>query len=258
MMTESKQRVIFLDIDGTLMGNEKKALFHNLDVIRKVRSLGHKVFVNTGRSTAFLPSHMDFKKDFDGVVSGAGARITFGDKEIFCKLIETEAVRKFCKLCITHDNVSVLEGVDKMIYMGNDNEGHDDWIRLTSDNFDELINDDLRIEKFTVLGVADPQIPELLGEEYMVIQHNGYAEIIKKAYSKSKAIEVVMDFLKLPVEQSVAMGDSLNDLDMIEYAGIGVAMGNAVPEIKEIADMVTQSVDEAGVAVALEKIFELV
>ena len=68
---------------------------------------------------------------------------------------------------------------------------------------------------------------------------------------------MVMDYLNLPVEQSISMGDSLNDYEMIEYAGIGVAMGNAVEEIKSIADMVTADVDDSGVAVALEKIFDL-
>ena len=66
-----------------------------------------------------------------------------------------------------------------------------------------------------------------------------------------------MKYMGLPKEQSIAMGDSLNDYDMIECAGIGVAMGNAVSEIKELANMITSDVDNAGVALALEEIFEL-
>ena len=75
--------------------------------------------------------------------------------------------------------------------------------------------------------------------------------------SKSRAMNYAMEFLGIPFEQSIAMGDSMNDFDMIEKAGIGVAMGNAVPEIKDIADMITDDVNSAGVASALEKIFSL-
>ena len=70
-------------------------------------------------------------------------------------------------------------------------------------------------------------------------------------------MNIVLDNLGMPVKQSIAVGDSLNDYDMISAAGTGVAMGNAIPEIKDIATMTTSSVDNAGVAEALERIFKL-
>jgi len=155
-----KQFVVFIDIDGTLMGKSEKALQRNLDVIQKVRSLGHKVFVNTGRSTAFLPKHIDFEKFFDGVVSGAGARIVFDGKEIFYDPVGFSDIKCFCKIGFKQTNTSVLEGVDSMVFLGDYNEGHDEWIQLRKDNFEEVVTESLKIEKFTVLGTATSEISE--------------------------------------------------------------------------------------------------
>ena len=257
MKIEDKKYVIFLDIDGTLMGKSQEALERNFEVIGKVRSLGHKVLVNTGRSTAYLPAHIDFAKHFDGIVSGGGARIILDGKEIFCKVIEQDGIRKFCEVAFKQDTLCILEGIENIFHVGDDVEGHSDWIRIDEENMEDILKTSPRIEKFTTLGIVSEEFGKVLGEDYSVLQHKGYAEILKKAYSKSGAVSYVMNYLDLPMEQSIAMGDSLNDLDMINCAGIGVAMGNAIDVIKTAADMVTEDVNDSGVAVALEKIFEL-
>ena len=159
-----KKYVIFLDIDGTLMGSDQ-ALKRNIEVIQKVRALGHKVLVNTGRSTACLPTNIDFEKDFDGVISGAGARVILDGKEIFCKIIQTKDIKKYCAVSFKEDNVCVLEGIDKILYVGVCAYEHPDWIPIYESNVDELVNDDLEIEKFTVWGSISEKFAEAFGDE---------------------------------------------------------------------------------------------
>ena len=240
------------DIDGTLLRNSPKALQKNIDVIQKVRSLGHKVLINTGRSTAYMPQEIDTDKYFDGVVSGAGARIILDKKEIFCELMPDIAIRHFCETCFDTKDICILEGVDDMYVVGPEREFVYDWQFITPDNIEKYMKTELKIEKFTILGNAPLELQDILGKDYVVLQHPTYAEIIQAG-----AMKIVLDCLGIPVEQSVAMGDSLNDFDMISAAGIGVAMGNAIPEIKDTATMTTSSVDEAGVAAALERIFNI-
>lgn len=261
MNTDGKKYAVFLDIDGTLMGTSDDALQRNLDVIKKVRSLGHKVFVNTGRSSAYMPKKIDLKANFDGVISGAGARILIGDKEIFSQLIPVPLAKEFCKYSIEKGIFGILEGVEKMFYTGEYYGEYQpeeaDWMQFDMDNIDEIVTDDALIEKFTVLGHVPTDVVDRLGGDCVLLQHSSYAEIIVGGCSKSRAMNYAMEFLDIPLNQSIAMGDSMNDFDMIEKAGIGVAMGNAVPEIKDIADMITDDVNSAGVASALEKIFSL-
>ena len=73
----------------------------------------------------------------------------------------------------------------------------------------------------------------------------------------AKALKEMAEILDIPIERTVAIGDSMNDFDMITAAGIGVAMGNAVDKIKEISDFVTDDVDSSGVSSALCKIFNI-
>lgn len=257
MDSQGKIYAVFLDIDGTLLGKSNDALQKNLDVIQKVRCLGHKVLINTGRSTAYLPKEFDSGKHFDGVISGAGARIVLDNKEIFCKLMPDTAISKFFEICFNTKDISILEGVDEMYIVGPSRTFEYKWPFITSENIESYINDGMKVEKFTILGNAPEKLQSALGDAYIVLQHPTYAEVIQKAYTKAGAMNIVLDNLGIPVKQSIAVGDSLNDFDMISAAGMGVAMGNAIPEIKEIADMTTSSVDDAGVAAALEKIFKL-
>ncbi len=255
MLNTEKRYAIFIDIDGTLLGKGKEELRKNIDVIQKVRSLGHKVFISTGRATAYLPKEIDFEKQFDGVISGAGARIIVDKEEVFCQLVPFEAVKKIYDFGKTNKASYIFEGVDKTIFFGIKPDG--DWIYVDEKNEQDIVNEELRVEKFSIMGSPPKGLGDALGESFAILEHAEYTEIIQKDCTKASAMQFVMKKLGIEKDCSIAMGDSLNDFEMLETAGFGVAMGNAVPEIKNIADMVTTDVNDAGVAKALEKIFNL-
>lgn len=248
---------VFLDIDGTLLGRNEDALKKNISMIQKVRSIGHKVYICTGRSAAYLPAMIDYEKSFDGVITGAGARIVMDGEVAFCRHVGFDAIKRFCDFSYDKPNIGMLEGTDTMFYFGDDGIERPTCVKLNADNVYRLVDENTRIEKFAVTGVIDPRLSDVMGENFIVMQHNGYAEVLQKGCSKSRAMFFVLDKLGFSRENSVAMGDSMNDFDMIEQAGIGVAMGNAIVELKNMADMITEDVNDAGVAVALEKIFDL-
>ena len=256
MDTMNDKYAVFLDIDGTLMGSVDKALRKNIDVIQKVRALGHKVLISTGRATAYLPENIDIEKYFDGVVSGAGARVVIGGKEVFLKTMTKQNIKVFCEYNLKNGIIGVLEGVENMFFMGIIEEAQGKWIDINEENVSEYMKKDFPVEKFTIIGDAPKELESVL-TGCVILQHNGYAEILQKGYTKSSGMEIAAKEFGIDIDRCIAMGDSLNDLDMIEHAGIGVAMGNAVREIKEAADMITDDVDSAGVAAALKKIFSL-
>lgn len=82
-----------------------------------------------------------------------------------------------------------------------------------------------------------------------------YVEVMNQAASKTSAMQFIMEMYGLKKEEVIAIGDNYNDKGMIEFAGLGIAMGNAPDEIKAVADMVTDTNRQDGVARALEKIF---
>ena len=91
----------------------------------------------------------------------------------------------------------------------------------------------------------------MLAPHLTIIAHADYMEATPLGCTKSAGMRLVLEAVGIPREDSVAFGDSNNDLDMLRYAGIGVAMGNATEEAKAAADMVTDTLENAGVSQAL-------
>ena len=248
---------VFIDIDGTLMGKCDEALGKNLATIQKVRSLGHKVFISTGRSTAYLPEKIGIEKNFDGVISGAGAVARFNNKEFLKQLMPYSMTEKFSRFVLQHNLMGILEGQNNMYHFEIPEGAEAHWIKLDEENFSKIITPDIPIEKFTISGKAPKELDEIMGDECTVLRFPTYVEIIQKTLGKGNALRETLKMLDIPIERSVAIGDSMNDFDMLKAAGISVAMGNAPDKIKEIADIVTKDVDSAGVSDALTRIFNL-
>jgi len=199
MVKTSDRYVVFLDIDGTLMGKNPKALEQNLSIIQKVRSLGHKVLINTGRATSYMPKDLNLVKDFDGVVSGAGAIVRLDGKVLSRKLMNFDMVIEACKLFADSPILCVLEGEENIYYFAEDRLEREGWIRLDKSNYANIITPDIPVEKFTVLGTISKEISTALNEECVLIQNPAYGEIIRRDCSKASAMKIVADYLDIPM-----------------------------------------------------------
>lgn len=260
MDRNAKKHAVFIDIDGTLLGSSSDAFSENLATIQKVRSLGHKVFINTGRSTAYLPERLNTIKNFDGVISGGGAVMRYGDKELSKKLMPKDLIKRFSQFVWKHNLDGFLEGLYNMYCFRDYDEALDEikgFIKLTKDSFDEFLEKDIPIEKFAIIGEVPEGLEEAMGDDCIVLRFPKYSEVMQKTLGKGKALVEVIKILDIPLQNTVAIGDSMNDYEMMTTAGLSVAMGNASQEVKEIADIITEDVDKAGVSVALKKIFNL-
>lgn len=257
-MSEKEQRyAVFIDIDGTLMGKDEAALKRNIETIQKIRRLGHKVFISTGRGKAYLPSTFDCDVNFDGVITGAGAVSRLDGKNVVSRLMPYGVTEKFCRFCFEFGLNGVLEGERNMYYFGKFQGIEDGWIEINETNFKTMVKADEPIEKYTILGDIPTELDEILNDNCVILRFSYYGEIIQKSCGKGTALREMAEILNIPVEHTIAIGDSMNDYDMIKAAGIGVAMGNAVDKIKEISDFVTDDVDSGGVSSALCRIFNI-
>ena len=116
----------------------------------------------------------------------------------------------------------------------------------------------MMIDEPEILDKAISRIPAEVKEKYTVLKSAPYfLEILDKRVNKGTGVKSLADALGIKAEEVMAIGDQENDIAMIEYAGVGVAMDNAIPSVKEIANFVTKSNLEDGVAYAIEICAEL-
>lgn len=246
---------IFIDIDGTLTG-AKGVNPKNAEAISAAQKLGHYVFVNTGRARSFINNELIGNIAFDGIISGIGSRIDMGDKVISEKYINQEFVYAAVKYFFNSQKCFAVSGPENTFV-------YKPFPYLLSWNFPvvenpEDFNGKFKGEKIQKIEIYGKDISDddkaFLEKETDVYDHGIYIECTSKGCTKSGAIKTVLDYLGIKKENSIAMGDSLNDIDMLKNAGIAVAVGNALPQVKEIADFISTPCDEGGVAYAIEKL----
>lgn len=238
----------FFDLDGTLAVDNAPPSPADRDAIRAFRSRGNAVFLCTGRAPAHLyPAILDI--GFDGVVAGAGAHITLGGQTIFRRFLSEQTIRKVADFSARTGYVCVLEGETGMFQISH-GDTRLPWPRAENGaDFRRRYPHEI-ITKLTYFRRCDDALEACLSDLH-VIRHPDYVEAVPAGCSKSDGMRRVLEALRIPRENSLAFGDSMNDLDMIAYAGLGVAMGNAADPVKAAADRVTRPLSENGVAVAL-------
>ncbi len=245
----------FLDIDGTYsLGG--KIHPNNIKAIEKARKEGHYIFINTGRAYGYLPKHVLESVEFDGFVCGLGADIRVGGKQIYSQQIQKDLVRKYAEIFLKMpERVALLEGEDKVYYTKTWFDVENGVRVLHPEDFDGKFKD-AKISKFTCEAV-DKALLEPILDGLTLYDQDGYYELARKGCNKAVGMMIAADYLKIPKERCVAVGDSINDEDMLRAAGIAVVMENGDERMKEIATFITDSAENAGVARAIEKILRL-
>ncbi len=243
-----KKYVFFIDIDETLM-TKGKIPEENILSIGKARSAGHAVFINTGRSVGFVPKWLTKTLETDGISAASGAYIRIGDKVIISEYIKDELVLKSLRFLINGKRSGQLEGRTDVI-------GYDFGKAPTPSSPEEFMSafPGYITEKIIIWGRLSPAEMRYFSTFYTVVQNETYAECSVKGFSKGSSVERIMQYY--PGFTSVAIGDSPNDIDMFYTADISVAMGNASDSIKHICTYETDTVENAGVAKAIDRLTE--
>ena len=265
------RKIIFLDIDGTLTeSGTNEPPSSALWAIDRARAAGHYIFLCSGRCYGMLKALLQY--NFDGVVASAGGYIVCGGEVIFdCPMEERQRKAAMALLkgngvfrtveCL-HDSYTDMEFREFLGRRGGTLLRHREQ---TERNLNIRPMQEYRgqpVYKIVFMSPAFEQLTEprrlLLPDFDFVVQEDkgrGYVqgELINRKFDKGRAIKRVCECLKIPQEDSVAFGDSMNDREMLESAGLGICMGNGSQELKRIADDVCPSLREDGIRDAFLK-----
>lgn len=268
---KTDKKIIFLDIDGTLTADLGKPSEKVKEGIRMARENGHKVLICTGRNMPIIGREI-LDCGFDGVVASAGSHIEVEGNVIFDCLMD-ESLVQYC-IDIFHKNhifcrIESPEGIytdtamEELLKNAQADSSNSELIRMQREmesgldikRFDAYPRNGAYKLCFTCTDLRDLEaVKAQLGEQFNYVVHPFQAgasvfngEIIRKGMDKGEGMQRVCQYYGMSMRDTVAFGDSMNDFQMIQAAGLGVAMGNACDELKEIADVVCESVQEDGV-----------
>lgn len=266
-MIENK-KLLFFDVDGTLLAGGLPGYLpeSTVDALKSAQANGHYLFINSGRTSSFLPrSVKDFP--FDGYVCGCGTEIIFQGKTIFHNEVP-EAIRRGVKDVLHAAGVQgVYEGRTscffdtevepfppitflKKVYV--DAAGPDTYRtfqdeKLDFDKFGIFFGKDSNRALF--LEKLDPYFSCIRMEKQ---KEYTYAEIVPAHCSKATGIDFLAKYLGCSLDDCYVFGDSANDLSMLQHVRHSIAMGNSSPEVLSTASYVTTPVNRDGIKTALK------
>jgi Cof subfamily protein (haloacid dehalogenase superfamily) len=250
---------LFFDIDGTLVSFESHQIPPStILALTQAKANGHKVFIATGRPPIIITNLGAIEHLIDGYVTTNGALCFVGDKVVSCKHIPTDEAR-----LVVEDSIEKNYGV---IVIGE----KDVAVLDPKGDVDMIFRQHLAVEN---LNLAKPveyvlqqrimQITPFFDKDYeqKLMQrlpgctsgrwHPAFTDITAMGADKGEGVLAMARHLGFDPKYTMAFGDGGNDTSMIRTAGIGVAMGNAIDDLKKEADFVTTSVDEDGILNAL-------
>ncbi|MEY8752557.1 Cof-type HAD-IIB family hydrolase [Alkalicoccobacillus gibsonii] len=240
--TEKKEiKLVALDIDGTLLNSVHTLSEENIAAIKEAQDKGVYVVLSTGRSLMTTSEHAETLKLTSYLVTVNGSEIWDRDLNLVERnKLDSQFVQKMWDLRNEHGTHAWATSVDKVWRNEMPEDIHQsEWLKFGFD----VMDDETRL---TILK-------ELQSHPELEISNSSPTnlEINAAGVNKAQGLKKVCEFLGLTMDQVMAVGDSLNDLAMIKEAGLGVAMGNAQQLVKDTADWVTTTNDEAGVAHAI-------
>jgi len=259
----SPYKAVFSDIDGTLLNSQHQITPKTEEAIKNVLKQGIPFIPVSARPPYAIMPYTEQLGAQHGMICYSGALIL--DKNLtalYSVILAPQDLQKLNALLadFAHLSISYYAGLDWFC-----NDVNNDWIKqeseitgLSAKSMQDNLTD---VHKILVMGSAEEiQRVELVLKQalpHLSIQRSKdeYLEIMNPAATKAKAIQFMAQHLSISAEQVIAFGDNFNDLDMLQYAGLSIAMGNAPDAIKQVAKEVTATNNEDGIALVLNRVF---
>ena len=257
-------KLIALDLDGTLLNSQRSISPENQQAIAAARANGVKVVLVSGRPTEGMLDHVNtlkMKSNDDYILSYNASLIQNSkSKKVIHKEVLTGKDAKYIADLATEFGVNVhaftpQDGlITPISSQYTERESEVNGMPISLFNFEDLL-DGAEILKTMVVADSDKltefenQLTAELYERYTIMRSTPFfLEFLSKKSNKGIGVKALACHLNIKPEEVICMGDAGNDAHMIEYAGLGVAMGNATEDIKDLAQYITTSNNDHGVA----------
>ena len=253
--------VIFFDIDGTIATEGERSYIPESTkvAINETRKNGNLTFINSGRTTFNIPPRIK-ELGFDGYICGCGTYIEYNNNVLLYHGLDKKYCRKLAELIRTFNVTPVYEWRDGYFFDDKSpkNEGFDHFMETFIDQGIDISrrveDDNFVFDKFVIWTNKNSDFKgfcDAIGKDFSIIDRgNGFYENVPLGFTKATAIEHILKQLDIPIERAYAIGDSMNDLPMLEAVPNSIAMGGA-ETIYPYVSYITTPLEDDGIANAL-------
>lgn len=274
-----KYKMIAMDMDGTLLTDDKRVTENTKTTLKKAADLGIKLVVCTGRIFTSAKVYAKIIGTEAPIIASNGAYIREKDRNevIYERILDKESVSKIVKMAKRYEfyphifNFNTIY-TEKLAFSSknyskwNESLEEEDKIKIEIvKDINDIVGNVSNILKVIIMTDENhiSELQELRNkiekemDVSVVSSLYNNMEVMAKDVSKGNGVKQLADYYGFTPEEIICIGDNENDLSMIEYAGLGVAMGNASEQLKAAANYITDTNEEEGVAKVIEKfIFE--
>ena len=267
---------VFLDIDGTLVGYDSKIPASALKALQMAQANGHKIIIASGRNYGSIYKDLLAAVDFDGIIAAGGTCVIVDGKVIFESFIEGDDLAFVIDyfranginyLLATKDDIYAEPAFNNYVIPGMIKNGYNEELVMQAYGGNIEVDDVKLIKGGEKLAYfTSPYLPHKIAKDlddrfyvvdFSVGNVNGdtyFGEMNNAGITKASGIDAYLAHVGASIEDTIAIGDSANDLEMLEHAHIAVTMGNGTDAAKAAADFVTTAVDQDGIYNAFVKL----
>ena len=249
--------MLVFDMDGTLLDQYSNMPFENIEYLNKLKKEGYIIVIATGRTIPSTCNKLNNINCVNYIISDTGAKIYDMDKNeiIYNKIISNNIASEI--LDLYNNKIRYIDICSNGIYYKYSLviEENNDVVKTYQDK-EELLNSIGKIDHIGISFLDSGYVEEIYNnivEKYSdldcIIMQDSYTkrkwlEILPKGSSKFNSIDILAKYLNITSDEVIAFGDNYNDVEMIEKCGVGVAMANALDEIKSKANYVTKKTNK--------------
>lgn len=267
----NETKALVLDIDGTLTNSQKDITPATKEAVQKLMKQGQKVILASGRPTPGMrraEKELEMNRFGGYLLSYNGAKVVdcITGEIVYQRILPLSLIPGIYQFAKEH-------GCGLISYLGDEVISAfepDEYVQLEAringlpirvvDNFVEFIDFDVNKCLMTAPGeqaaVYEKELQEKYGDVASIYRSEAFfIEIMPQNVDKATSLDKMLPAIGVTRENTVCCGDGFNDISMIKYAGVGVAMGNAKDVVKEAADYITGTNDEDGLVEVIEKFF---
>lgn len=248
-------KAAFFDIDGTLVSFRTHRIPDSTNLaLTRLRKKGIKLFISSGRHLSAIDNLGD--EHFDGYITVNGSLCYLNDQIIHRCQIPSSDIHGWINFQNTR-NTDCCVVTEKKMYINTISESISKFFKLLNLPYPEIIDLNLIADEpiYQIVGLIEEELDKIVNIEMPHCDfkrwHPSFADIVRKDSDKSKGMQALLVRLGITPAECIAFGDGGNDIEMLQFAGIGVAMGGSAPIVLQSADYETSSVDEDGILNAL-------